>query len=239
MAEDCTEAASGCVADAPPLAAAAPPGDVEMSDCPAAAAEAGQSARQHRVWTPRDTSETLTIRCSCVCCMRLCRCPLVTAGSAPRKDAAGWPACECCGTRWTRCKGKLYKHGAGKICQRCHNISTGRQAAPTSTTVATTSARSHKRKQPSAPAVTVAQPLSPLPPLPPPSPFHQPLWHSHGWALRASTRSSRGAAASWLELAQSDELKQWERKRGGFYQHNTHPSLVCSFLDEKRVRLLY
>src|SRR6478735_5711717 len=58
MAEECKEAASGYGADAPPLAAAAPPGDVEMSDCPAAAADPGQSARQHRVWTPRDTSET-------------------------------------------------------------------------------------------------------------------------------------------------------------------------------------
>jgi len=47
------------------------------------------------------------------------------------------------------------------------------------------------------------------------------------------------SATSWLQLAQSDELKLWERKRGGFYQHDTHPSLVCSFLDEKRVRLLH
>jgi hypothetical protein len=57
--------------------------------------------------------------------------------------------------------------------------------------------------------------------------------------LHTSSRSSRGAAASWLQLAQSDELKQWKRKRGGFFQHDTHPSLVCSFLDEKRVRLLH
>lgn len=57
--------------------------------------------------------------------------------------------------------------------------------------------------------------------------------------MHTSSRSSRGAAASWLQLAQSDELKQWKRKRGGFFQHDTHPSLVCSFLDEKRVRLLH
>src|SRR4051812_4558316 len=37
MAEECTKAASGCAANAPPLAAAAPPGDVEMGECPAAA----------------------------------------------------------------------------------------------------------------------------------------------------------------------------------------------------------
>jgi len=40
-----------------------------------------------------------------------------------------------------------------------------------------------------------------------------------------------------LQLARDNELKQWEIKRGGFYQHDTAPSLKCSFLDEKRVRL--
>ena len=39
------------------------------------------------------------------------------------------------------------------------------------------------------------------------------------------------------ELAQDNELDQWEQKRGGFYQHDTAQSLKCSFLDEKRVRL--
>jgi hypothetical protein len=38
-------------------------------------------------------------------------------------------------------------------------------------------------------------------------------------------------------LAKDSELKKWEEKRGGFYQHNTSQSLTCSFLDEKRVRL--
>jgi len=44
-------------------------------------------------------------------------------------------------------------------------------------------------------------------------------------------------AASWLTLATSTELKEWEEKRGGFNQHDTHRSLVCSHLDELRVRL--
>jgi hypothetical protein len=79
--------------------------------------------------------------------------------------------------------------------------------------------------------------LAPPPSLP--SLFDLPVFNTHGWALRAPTRSTRGTAASWLELAQSDELKQWEVKRGGFWQHDTHPSLQCSFLDEKRVRLLH
>jgi len=200
MAEECKEAASGCAAEALPLAAAAPPGDVEMSDCPAAAAEAGA--------------------------------PMVCDGPIARLDSAGKPACELCGTRWTRCKGKLHPHPPGKICHACWKIREGIRSPP-SAGAPPAPDRSHKRKLHAAPIAAVAQPLSPLPPPPPPSPFHQPLWHSHGWSLHTSSRSSRGAAASWLQLAQSDELKQWKRKRGGFYQHDTHPSLVCSFLDEK------
>jgi hypothetical protein len=40
-----------------------------------------------------------------------------------------------------------------------------------------------------------------------------------------------------MTLATSTELKSWEEKRGGFYQHDTQHSLTCSHLDELRVRL--
>jgi len=40
-----------------------------------------------------------------------------------------------------------------------------------------------------------------------------------------------------MTLATSTELKSWEEKRGGFHQHSTHDSLVCSHLDELRVRV--
>lgn len=40
-----------------------------------------------------------------------------------------------------------------------------------------------------------------------------------------------------MTLATSSELKAWEEKRGGYHQHSTHRSLVCSHLDELRVRL--
>ena len=62
-------------------------------------------------------------------------------------------------------------------------------------------------------------------------------WQSHGWSFVPSSRSSRGTADSWLDLAINDELKQWEEKRGGFFQHDTAISLSHSFLDEQRVRL--
>lgn len=72
---------------------------------------------------------------------------------------------------------------------------------------------------------------------PTPVTTHQPSWHTHGTSLRPSTRTSRATAASWLDLARDSELDQWEKKRGGFYQHDTAQSLQCSSLDEKRVRL--
>ena len=40
-----------------------------------------------------------------------------------------------------------------------------------------------------------------------------------------------------MTLGTSTELKSWEEKRGGFSQHSTHDSLVCSHLDELRVRV--
>jgi hypothetical protein len=69
-------------------------------------------------------------------------------------------------------------------------------------------------------------------------PLHlQPTFSTHAWSLQPGHRNSRALAASWLTLASSTELKAWEEKRGGFYQHETHHSLICSHLDELRVRL--
>ena len=55
-------------------------------------------------------------------------CALCGEGSSPamtgavsRVDSDGQRACEHCGTRLSRCKGKQYKSGPGHICQRCHN----------------------------------------------------------------------------------------------------------------------
>jgi len=91
-------------------------------------------------------------------------------------------------------------------------------------------ARSHKRQESSSPVAA-----SPLPQAEPPSPVQSPLhlqltFPTHGWSLRPGHRNSRA-------LATSTELKSWEEKRGGFYQHDTHRSLVCPHLDELRVLL--
>jgi hypothetical protein len=48
---------------------------------------------------------------------------VVSAGlSVQRVDKAGKPACEDCGTRLYRCKGRLYKQDPGKICHACYNL---------------------------------------------------------------------------------------------------------------------
>lgn len=147
-------------------------------------------------------------------------------------DSAGKPACEGCGRRLSKCKGKLYKKPPGLICHLCYNDPERNSRPPSA---APPPARSHKRKDPpagephSAPAALTAPPL--LPSAPPAS------FTTHGASFRPSTRTSRATAASWLELARDSELARWEVKRGGYHQHDTALSLQCSFLDEKRVRL--
>lgn len=46
---------------------------------------------------------------------------LATPGTAARVDSDGQPACEECGRRLSRCKGKLHKHEKGRICQQCYD----------------------------------------------------------------------------------------------------------------------
>jgi hypothetical protein len=79
------------------------------------------------------------------------------------------------------------------------------------------------------PSVIIAPP--PLPTSP------APHFCTHGTSFRSSSRSSRATAASWFEFALNSELDEWEKKRGGYFQHDTARSLRCSFHDEKRVRL--
>jgi hypothetical protein len=152
---------------------------------------------------------------------------------APRSRVTpnGRAACEECGRELSKCKGKLYKHDPGKICQQCYD-GTRRNTPMLSVPVAPV--RSHKRKHPPAgqnsssiPAIRIA---------PPPIPLVLPL-QQQGWKLHAASRTSRALCTSWLHLAEDNELKQWELKRGGYYQHETERSLTCSFLDEKRARL--
>ncbi len=73
------------------------------------------TSRHHLTPTPHMLTDTpVSYACWCV------GVPLVSVGSTPRVDSAGYPACEECGTRLNRCKGKLHKHDKGKICSPCY-----------------------------------------------------------------------------------------------------------------------
>ena len=162
--------------------------------------------------------------------------PWVCAGPDARVDSVGKPACEICGRRLSKCKGKLYQHGPGKICSPCYKVREGYQAPPVSV-ASSPPARSHKRQAGSSPSAPSPQPVAALLPLVQPPLHLQLTFPTQGWSLQPGHRNSRALASSWLTLATSTELKRWEEKRGGFYQHDTHRSLVCSHLDELRVRL--
>lgn len=87
-------------------------------------------------WSSTDSDAPLLCACCCV------GAPLVSSRLTSRVDKAGKPACEQCGRRLADCKGKLHKHGAGKICQGCYDerrYGSSAQAAVTAPT------RSHKR----------------------------------------------------------------------------------------------
>ena len=170
------------------------------------------------------------LSCACACVGA----PLATAGATARVDSDGQAACEECGRRLTRCKGKLYKHGAGKICQRCYNIAEGRQKVPCApVSAAPVHSPTSSTGQPS--SDTLAQPPQATPPL-----LHgsSRLRRNVGAVLDASTRSSRACVKGWLELAEDDEVQShWRPLPCGCDELDTARSLICSFLDEKRVRL--
>ena len=50
-------------------------------------------------------------------------------GPSPRVDSSGWPACELCGRRLSKCKGKLHLLPPGKICSPCYKVREGYQPA--------------------------------------------------------------------------------------------------------------
>jgi hypothetical protein len=97
-----------------------------------------------------------------------------------------------------------------------------------------TSPRSHKRKRSS--TGQIPSEVAAIRILPIPLPLFA-LLQQQGWKLQVASRTSRALCTAWLHLAEDNELKQWETKRGGYYQHDTMNSFTCSFLDEKRVRL--
>jgi len=121
-------------------------------------------------------------------------------------------------------------HGLG---ERCHPRCKNPPNTPSPTHILSViPSRSHKRKAPSTGRFTAAQPAVSIAP----PPIQRPL-QQQGWKLLVSSRRSRALCRSWLELANEDCLREWEIKRGGYYQHDTTKSLICSHRDDQRVRL--
>ena len=75
-------------------------------------------ASRHHLTPPPPTLTDAPLFCACGCVGA----PLVPVGSVARVDSAGWPACEICGARLNRCKGKLHNHEKGKVCTSCYKL---------------------------------------------------------------------------------------------------------------------
>ncbi len=163
---------------------------------------------------------------------------LVNDCSGPRVDSAGWPACELCGRRLTTVKHHR-PHGEGRACKK--HLIPEKPSPTTASVAAAVPLRSHKRNAgsepgqllPAAAAVVASLPL-PVPP----SLFAHSRWLTHQCCITPGSRRSRTLVHSWLALLASGEMRAWEEKRGGFWQHVTHKQLQCSFEDHRRVKLL-
>ena len=105
---------------------------------------------QRQIWTlahrgPPTRLMLIHAPVSCACCCA--GTPRATLGAAPRVDSDGQPACEGCGRRLSKCKGKLHKQEPGKICQQCYD---GTRRSTSVVPGLQPLVRSHKRKQPPA-----------------------------------------------------------------------------------------
>ena len=82
---------------------------------------------------------------SCICCC--VDAPLVCAGLVCRVDSAGKPACESCGMRLSRCKGKPHRQDPGHICHRCYTQASRTPSSASPTFTPLVPKRSHKRRR--------------------------------------------------------------------------------------------
>ena len=152
-------------------------------------------------------------------------------------DASGLnQLCEQCGTRLSRCKGRLYKRDPGRICQFCFDKQRRGAHRPAEAAPTSSPHRSHKRRAQSDPGeFRAALAAATAPPSPVAcSLFAHSRWATHQCRISSGSRRTRTLALSWLALLASGELRDWEEKRGGFWQHVTHKQLHCSYEDDRR-----
>ena len=156
---------------------------------------------------------------------------------APARTTGNKPACELCGRELSKVK-HHHPHGVGRACApRCKP---SKQAFNHDASEPQTVVRSHKRARSDPgqllPAATAA--VASFSPPAPPSLFAHSRWLTHQCRITRGSRRSRTLVHSWLALLASGELREWEEKRGGFWQHVTHKQLQCSYEDDRRVKLL-
>ena len=165
--------------------------------------------------------------------------PWVCAGPSARVDSVGKPACELCGKRLSKCKGKLHTHGPGKMCQSCYDKHRGKVAATAPVPPATLlpAAAPAVQASISSPAPPPGKPAAPNQALPPLLLHDMPTMASNCWSLTRTVRRSSLLALKWKELIDSGELRAWEEKRGKFWQLDTKFQLLCSHMDQLRVSL--
>ena len=181
---------------------------------------------------PMQPTQFYSLAC---CCHFHVGVPMVCAGPAARMDAAGYAACEECGRRLNRCKGKLYSYGPGKICHNCYNNlkrpttpAPPPPSLPRSKRPLSDSGQSTATLTDTATITAIAAIISSnvpthehtIPHTSPPLPLHlQSTWSSHGWTLSDSSRRTCAAATAWLSLIKSGIMKN--------HSHTLCPAPSC------------
>lgn len=157
--------------------------------------------------------------------------PFPDASPTGRRTIDGHAACELCGRQLSHIKHHR-PFGVGRACSpRCKPFKLKVDGAT----------RTHKRpssNSPAPPAPGAPLPVAQQTPQVQPPLHQQSTWSTHAWQLHVSSRTSRAMCGSWLSLMDSGELKGWQEKRGGWFQHETEAALVCSLEEQKRVHLL-
>jgi hypothetical protein len=164
---------------------------------------------------------------------------VVSAGlKKSRVDKAGKPACEQCGTRLSRCKGKLHLQSPGHVCTPCYKKS----IRPASSAASTSSPPPPKRRRVASDPgqlsastqhnagnkrVSAPIPLS----ITPPAPYS---FSTHGWMLHKASRSSVTISSTWNDVLA--EVQQFITIRGEMQQTDTSlPITHCERINTVRI----
>jgi hypothetical protein len=154
----------------------------------------------------------------------------------PRVDTSGWPACEDCGKRLSKCKGKLYVQSPGKICNNCYfkkhhsppSASSAFPIPPPKRRRVVSDPGEHSITSQLAGNKRIAAPLQSS--SSPPSPYS---FSSHGWSRCDTSRAGKALASAWRLIV--PEVQEWIEIRGGIHQTDTTINLECAQINGIRM----